>query len=123
MIPNKSLPYWIGKWYCEVDYDPNTRLALLLDLNDDGSAGYLYGPIAAGAIESFTGGWTAENGAINLNLVSTVYEDGESAYSLNCVFLPSFDGESLVLTHVDGSSFFDTLANHSFTFSPRIEEQ
>ncbi len=115
-------PYYVGEWYCELRYDEDMRLALLLDLYDDGVASFSYGGVSSEIIESLSGTWSEENGNLNLILNGTTKDEQNGTtgiYVLNCIFAPSLDGEVLRLLHVGGDSFFENMQNTEFEFEYR----
>lgn len=105
---------WVGEWYGEVDFDGDSRVALFLNLNSDGSMTYACGYVMSEITSSYTGSWTEEGGKLNIAMTDNSEPNGET---VTAVFECAVDGDTLYLTHVDGNSLIYGFDGETFVFT------
>lgn len=105
---------WVGEWYGEVDFDGDSRVALFLNLNSDGSMTYACGYVMSEIMSSYTGSWTEEGDKLNIAMTDDSEPNGET---ITAVFECAVDGDTLYLTHVDGNSLIYGFDGETFVFT------
>lgn len=105
---------WVGEWYGEVDFDGDSRVALFLNLNSDGSMTYACGYVMSEITSSYTGSWTEEGDKLNIAMTDDSEPNGET---ITAVFECAVDGDTLYLTHVDGNSLIYGFDGETFVFT------
>lgn len=104
---------WAGEWYGEYYLDASEEtFALLLDMGDGGDFTYSVGYVASEIIETVIGTWEEADGVITFTGASDSAPDTE----ITMVFEWRMEDHSLVLTHIDGSSFLYGEEYASFVF-------
>ena len=107
---------WVGSWYGEYYKDSwDTTFALLLDIGAGGDFTYSAGYVASEIVDTISGTWTEENGVITFDGASEFYTE----YQYTMVFEWRMEGDSLILTHTDGSSFITEEEYASFVFTAK----
>ncbi len=110
-----KLTDWVGEWYGELRFDEETKIALLLSLDDVGGVSYSLGYVLSEVDTTYTGTWSESDGKLTLNLTDNSDPDGEP---ITAVLEWKLDGANLLLTHVDGTSLVSGFENETFNFEP-----
>lgn len=110
-----KLTDWVGEWYAEHQYDEETKIALLLSLDDFGGVSYSLGYVLSEVETTYTGTWSESDGKLTINLTDNSDPDGEP---ITAVLEWKLDGSNLLLTHVDGVSLVSGFENETFNFEP-----